>query len=144
MALNFEKYAQEGNHFLNQLAEDLGHPKEMGKTSSILRAVLHTFRERLTISQSFHLMAQLPMFLKAIYVDNWKYSEKPLKLSTKEQFASEVERYQKQYGELDFDWDKSTEEIIQIVFRRLRTFISDGEFHDIMSQLPQEIRDLFQ
>lgn len=143
MAINFEKYAQEGNHFLNQLAKDLGHPDEMGKTSSILRAVLHTFRERLTISQSFHLLSQLPMFLKAIYVDNWKYSEKPLKLNTKEAFAKEVEKHQRQYGEMDFDWEKSTEEIIQIVFRNLRTFISEGEFQDIMSQLPDEIRDLF-
>ena len=143
MALNFEKYAQEGNQFVNNLARNLGHPEEKGKVSSILKAVLHTFRERLTISQSFHLLSQLPMFLKAVYVDNWKYTEKPMKLSTKEEFAGEVEKYQRQYGELDFNWNKSTEEIIQIVFRELRAFISDGEFRDIMSQLPEDIRDLF-
>jgi hypothetical protein len=29
------------------------------------------------------------MFLKALYVENWKYTEKPLKLTTRAAFAAE-------------------------------------------------------
>ena len=66
------------------------------------------------------------MFLKAIYVDNWKYREKPLKISKKEEFAEEVEQHQSQYGEQEFNWGKSTEEIIKIVLRELGTYITKG------------------
>lgn len=143
MGLNFEKYAQEGRHFVNSLAQHLGHPEEIGRTGIVLRAVLHTFRDRITVSQSFHLMSQLPMFLKAIYVDNWKYHEKPKKLHNKEEFIGEVELAQRHMGEQDFSWNKSTEEIIQIVFRELAPYISEGEFEDIMSQLPKELEEMF-
>ncbi len=142
MALNFEKYAQEGNTFVHNLAKDLDHPDEIGRTGMILRAVLHSLRERITISESLHLLSQLPMFLKAIYVDNWKYREKPLRLNTKQDFISEVEEHQKQFGEQEFNWKKSTEEIIRIVFKSLDTYVSQGEFQDITDQLPKDLKDL--
>ncbi len=34
MALNFEKYAQEGNEFVNKLAADLGHPEKSADQAS--------------------------------------------------------------------------------------------------------------
>lgn len=142
MALNFEKYAQEGNTFVHNLAKDLDHQDEIGRTGMILRAVLHSLRERITISESLHLLSQLPMFLKAIYVDNWKYLEKPLRLNTKQDFISEVEEHQKQFGEQEFNWKKSTEEIIRIVFKSLDTYVSQGEFQDITDQLPKDLKDL--
>ncbi|MFO7922850.1 MAG: DUF2267 domain-containing protein [Bacteroidales bacterium] len=143
MALNFEKYAQEGNLFIKNLAESLGHPEEIGRTGIILRAVLHTLRERITVSESLNMISQLPMFLKALYVDNWKYREKPLGIKTKEEFAKEVEKHQAQYGEQEFDWGKSTEEIIMIVFRELGSYITHGEFEDITAQMPTQVKELF-
>ena len=143
MSLNFQKYAQEGQSFVNDLAAELGHPEEIARTGIVLRAVLHTLRERITISESFHLMSQLPMFLKAIYVDKWKFSEKPLDIKTKEEFVAEVEGHQQQYGEMEFSWNKSTEEIIQIVLSSLGKYISDGEYEDIIAQLPENIKEIF-
>ena len=143
MSLNFQKYAQEGQSFINDLAKELGHPEEVARTGIVLRAVLHTLRERITISESFHLLSQLPMFLKAIYVDKWKFSEKPLDIKTKEEFIAEVERHQHQYGEMEFSWNKSTEEIIQIVLSSLGKYVSEGEFGDIVAQLPEKIKELF-
>ncbi len=73
MAINFEKFAQEGNEFLSRLATSLGHPEEKGRTGIIMRSVMHTLRERITVGESLNLLSQLPMFLKGIYVDKWKY-----------------------------------------------------------------------
>ncbi len=143
MSLNFQKYAQEGQSFINDLAKELGHPEEVARTGIVLRAVLHTLRERITISESFHLLSQLPMFLKAIYVDKWKFSEKPLDIKTKEEFIAEVERHQQQYGEMEFSWSKSTEEIIQIVLSSLGKYISEGEYEDIIAQMPENIKEIF-
>jgi uncharacterized protein (DUF2267 family) len=142
MPLNFDKYANEGNHFVKNLAEKLGHPEEIGRTGIVLRSVMHTLRERITISQSFHIMAQLPMFLKTVYVDEWQFMEKPVRFDKKEDFIAEVEKHQKQYGEQDFSWEQSTEEIIKIVIGELSRFISKGEFEDIMAQLPKELESL--
>jgi uncharacterized protein (DUF2267 family) len=142
MPINFEKYANEGNHFIKTLAEKLGHPEEISRTGIILRSVMHTLRERITISQSFHIMAQLPMFLKTVYVDEWQFREKPLRFDKKEDFISEVEKHQDQYGEQEFNWEQSTEDIIKIVIGELGKYISKGEFEDIMSQLPQELEAL--
>jgi uncharacterized protein (DUF2267 family) len=142
MALNFEKYAQEGNSFIKTLAKNLGHPDEIGRTGMILRAVLHTIRERINIGESLNLLSQLPMFLKALYVDNWEYREKPLSIKTIEDFTTEVKKNQAHYGEKEFNWNISTEEIIQIVFSTLGKYVSRGEAENIMSQLPLEIKEL--
>lgn len=143
MALNFDKYAQEGNLFLKTLAKNLGHHDETGRTGIILRAVLHTLRDRITISESLNLLSQLPMFLKGIYVDNWKYMEQPLGIRKVEDFTKEVEKHQDQYGEYEFSWDESTEDIVKTVLRELGTYISRGEFEDIMAQLTAELEVMF-
>jgi uncharacterized protein (DUF2267 family) len=142
MPLNFEKFANEGNHFVKKLAKKLGHPDEISRTGIVLRAVLHTLRERITISQSLHIIAQLPMFLKAVYVDEWSFRETPLRINKKDEFIAEVEKHQEKYGEQEFNWEQSTEEIIKTVFRELGAYISRGEFEDIMAQLPAELEAL--
>ncbi len=142
MAINFEKFAQEGNEFLNNLTSGLGHPEEEGRTGIILRAVMHTLRERITISESLNLLAQLPMFLKGIYVDGWRYREKPLDLKSAEDFTNEVKKHQAHYGERQFEWEKSTEEIVKIVLNHLGKYISDGEFEDIIAQMPKPLKGL--
>jgi uncharacterized protein (DUF2267 family) len=143
MALNFEKYAQEGNSFIKTLATNLGHPEETGRAGIILRAVLHTLRDRITMGESLNMLSQLPMFLKAIYVDNWEYRENPLGIKTRDEFFHEVERHQDQYGERKFDWSMSTGEIVQVVMASLGKYISKDETENIMSQLPREIKELF-
>ena len=143
MALNFDKFAQEGNAFVKELAGELGHPEEIGRTSIVLRAVLHTLRERITMSESLHFISQLPMFLKAIYVDNWKYREKPMGIETKEEFMKEVEEHQEQYGEMEFSWNKSTEEIVRIVFSALGKYVDKGEFKDVIGQMPKALKGFF-
>jgi uncharacterized protein (DUF2267 family) len=140
MALDFNKYAQEGNQFLNHLANKLGHPKEKSQTAIILKAVLHTLRDRLTISESLDLIAQLPMFLKAVYVDNWKYMERPNKLKTIEDFKEEVKKQQEQLGENQFDWKMPTRDIIKNVLGVIsENYLSEGEMKDVMAQLPEEM-----
>lgn len=143
MGLNFEKYAHEGNSFIKELAKNLGHPDETARTGIILRAVFHTLRKRLSIGESLNLVSQLPMFLKGIYVDNWEYSEKPSEIKSVEDFKDEVKRLQDLYGEQQFNWETPTEEIVRTVFSTLGRYVSEGEFEDIVSQMPKPLRDLF-
>ena len=122
----------------------MDHPDEIGREGIIARSVIHSLRDRITISESFDVIAQLPMFLKAIYVDNWKYLEKPMKFDTVEDFCKEVERRQELQGEQEFNWNKSTEEISQIVFKELGKHLTEGEAGHVIDQLPKELKTLFE
>lgn len=144
MALYFDKYAQEGNEFIHKLAIELGHPEERERTSLILKAVLHTLRDRIAIPESFHLLAQLPMFLKAVYVDQWKYHERPASYKHKEDFVHKVEEYQRAYGEVEFPWEKSTLEITSIVLAKLGMYLTEGQISHIMDNLPDELCELIE
>ncbi len=144
MAVNFDKFAHEGNEFINELAEKLHQSENKGQVSILVRAVLHVLRERITIPQSLNLMAQLPMFLKGIYVDQWKYRERPSGIRTMQEFCEAVENEQAQYGEREFNWNASTEELVKTVLEVISMrYVSPGEISDIVSELPAELKQIF-
>ena len=141
--LNFNKHIQETHEYLNQLAKDLGHPDEKNRVLMIWKAVMHVIRERIQISESLDLISQLPLLLKGMYVENWKYHEKPpLDFDDIEGMKDEVKRYQEQYGEQQFNWDKSTEEIISITLKSLQRYLTPGQFAHIKGQIPNEVKSL--
>lgn len=141
--LNFEKFAQEAHEYVNFLASELGHPDEKDRVLIIWRAVLHTVRDRIHLGESFQLIAPLPMIFKGIYVEDWKYSEKPpKKFQTIEEMKEEVKAVQRQYGEQDFPWSKSTEEIIAITIHSLTRYLHEEQLQHLRDQMPKEIKEL--
>src|SRR5690606_979856 len=113
--MSFDKFAQDAHNYLNDLAEELGHPEEKQRVLIIWRSVMHTVRDRIHLGESFQIIDPLPMIFKGIFVENWKFSEKPrLQYESLEQMKTEVKKLQAQKGEEDFPWKKSTEEIIAI------------------------------
>ncbi|EJF08583.1 MULTISPECIES: DUF2267 domain-containing protein [Pontibacter] len=144
MANYFEKFAQEGNEYINQLAADLGHPEEKGQTYILLRAVLHTIRDRIAISESFHVLSQLPMFLKALYTEHWQYREQPLQFESLEEFKDAVKQEQARHGEQQFNWSQSTEDLIAVVLTSLSMhYLTEGQLQHIATQMPADIKPLF-
>lgn len=144
MAFNFEKYANEGKAFLRKLATDLGHPEDEQSAARVLRAVLHTFRDRITMSESLDVLAQLPMFLKGVYVEQWKYREAPLKFRNMDDFKDAVKAEQERLGEQQFSWNESTEEIIRITFLSLKEYLTEGQAAHVLSQMPKDIQEIFE
>ncbi|GAB3528563.1 hypothetical protein GCM10027443_06650 [Pontibacter brevis] len=144
MANYFDKFAQEGNEYLNELAADMGHPEEQGQTYILLRSVLHVLRDRITISESFHVLSQLPMFLRGIYAEQWEYRETPLKIDSLEEFKDAVKQEQAKFGEQQFDWSQSTEDLIAMIFTSLGTrYLTEGQLQHIATQMPKELQGLF-
>lgn len=140
--LNFETFAQKAHEYLNDLAQELGHPEEKNRVLIIWRSVMHTVRDRIHLGESFQIMDPLPMIFKGIYVQNWKYSEKPpLDYETMEEMKNQVKDLQAQHGEQEFPWSKSTEEIISITINSLKRFIHEGQMEHIIGQMPKEIKE---
>jgi uncharacterized protein (DUF2267 family) len=46
---------------------------------SALRAVLHALRDRLTVAETAHLSAQLPMLIRGIYFKGWDPTKVPVR-----------------------------------------------------------------
>jgi len=143
MAIQFNKHAEEANLFIKELAITLGHPNDIGRAGILLCSVLHTLRDSISLRESIQLIAQLPVFLKGVYVDNWKYSEHPEKLTSVKEFKDRVKQKQDEYGENDFDWPLSTEDLIRKVLEQLSQYISEGEAKEIIDQLSSEVKTLF-
>lgn len=144
MANYFDKFAQEGNEYLNELAAGMGHPEEEGQTYILLRSVLHVLRDRITISESFHVLSQLPMFLRGLYVEQWEYRETPLKIDSLEEFKTAVKQEQAKLGEQQFDWGQHTEDLISMVLTSLGTrYLTEGQLQHIATQMPKELQGLF-
>lgn len=140
--VKFDKFAQEGNQFINELSDELGHSQDQQQVLTALRAVLHSLRDRITISESFDVISQLPMMLKALYVEQWKYQEKPNKFDSIEEFKNDVKERQKKYGEDQFDWGLSTEDIIARTIGKLGKYLDEGQMKHIEEQLPKELKSL--
>jgi uncharacterized protein (DUF2267 family) len=141
--IHFQKFAQEGNEFINDLSDKLGHPGDLSQTGILFRAVLHTLRDRITVAQSLNLISQFPMFIKALYVEQWKYKD-PTKIKNMDEFCEAVEHEQKIFKETRFDWPESTEELTKIVFHSLEKYLSPGQIEDVVAELPSGLKHLFE
>lgn len=142
MSLDFEKYAAKGNEMVNMLAGDLQVPRD--KAGRILRAVLHAIRNRLSIDESLQVIAQLPMALKAIYVDQWNPSKFIERIHHLSEFLDEVRQCDIGSAGYDFGNDASAKLAVKGVFRTLSYYLSAGEFEDMIAIFPTEMKEFVQ
>jgi uncharacterized protein (DUF2267 family) len=139
MSLDFDKYAAKGNEMVNMLAEDLKVPRD--KAARILRAVLYAIRNRISLDESLQVIAQLPMVLKAIYVDQWDPWHSFHRIHHLDEFIDEVRKHDKKAAGYDFGNNESAKRAIQAVFRTLNSYVSQGEFRNIVAMLPGELKE---
>ena len=142
MARQFTEFAIEADHFVKDLAVDLGHPDDPDKSRRILKAVLHTIRDRISIQESFQLMAQLPMLLKGLYVENWKYMERPLNYRSGQSLYEALKSSEHLVEPDDFPSQEYAISAVNTVLGKLMHYVSTGEMNDVLSQLPAEVRAL--
>jgi len=140
MALNFNQFAVEANSFMKVYAEKL-NITDKDKAGRILSSVLHGLREVISTEESLQLIAQLPMFLKAVYVNGWS-GHKKQKIKTLIEFIDLINRYDGITAVHDFESDEITTKYIKITFLTLRKYVSFGELNDIRTELPKELKSL--
>jgi uncharacterized protein (DUF2267 family) len=143
MTPNFNKYAQKSNLFLKEVANELQMPDDPGRALRILRAVLHGLRDRIPPQESLQMISQLPMYIKAIYVEGWKWSPNNNSIRHIDDFVATVKSNDGVSGDYDFEDAEHTEEYIKGVFRVLQRHVSEGEIADVVATLPTDLRPLF-
>lgn len=143
MSLNFEKHAAKGNEFVNRLAARLGDIDNRDRAGRVLRCVLHTLRDRLTVEESFQLLAQLPMVIKALYIEGWQPSRYHNKIKTLQELSEEVMKLDGMSAWRDFSGVSDAMDGIEAVIKTMADYVSAGELHDIIAVLPEDMKERF-
>jgi len=141
MSLNFNHFAAEANSFLKEYTKELNLNNDTDSAGRILTSILHGLREIISTQESLQLMAQFPMFLKAIYVNGWSSHQKR-KIKHMKEFIDLVRDFNGVTAFHDFENDELTENYIQTTFILLRKYISLGELEDIRSELPKDLKSI--
>jgi uncharacterized protein (DUF2267 family) len=144
MAYNSEKIIQKGNEFLNEIATALGNPDDQDHAYRVLSAVFNALRNRITVEESVHLIAQLPMLIKAFYVDGWKISSNQRSSSTLEGFLECVKDQNPRTAGRDFGNNEDTRKAVEAVIKVLKNYVTEGEINHIKAQLPEEIAEILE
>ncbi len=140
MALNFNKFAVEANTFLKKYTKEL-NLENTDQAGRVLSSILHGLREVISKEESLQLIAQFPMFLKAVYVNGWT-SHKKGKIKTMTEFIDLVRKYDGITSIHDFGSDDLAEKYIDLTFILLRKYISLGELEDIRTELPKDLKSM--
>jgi uncharacterized protein (DUF2267 family) len=142
MPLNFNKYATEGNAFMDDYIYQMNLVETPEKAARILPAILHALRDTIPVQESIQLLAQLPMFLKAVYVNGWSTKSRKQKIKTMEEFIAVVKGNNRIPADYDFISDELAEHYVHTTFFVLRKYISKGELQDIRAVLPKNLKPL--
>ena len=131
----FDKTLQTTNIWLGEIMEELGPDRQ--RAYHALRAVLGALRDRLTIDQSAHLAAQLPLLVRGVFYDGWDPSPEPTKERKRDEFLSHVASGLQGLRPMD------VEGATRAVFAVLGRHLSEGEVRHIREALPGDIRRLW-
>ena len=121
--------------WLHQIREELGGWMPDDYALQSLRAALHALRDQLTVDQSAHLSAQLPILIRGIYFEQWVPSATPARDRHEEIFLSRIQPY---FAGKERAVD--AKDVVRAVFKVLHRHISEGESEKIYNTLPKDIR----
>jgi uncharacterized protein (DUF2267 family) len=141
-SMNFERYAAEGNRFVNEVANEL--QTDRAQAARITRAVLHAIRDRLPPGDAIEFAQGLPMVLKGVYFDRYDLSGKPLRIRDKHVFIEFVRRKAGTTMFVDFPGQRSVIQALQAVFYVLKRNMSYGQIHQLRQLLNRELLALME
>jgi uncharacterized protein (DUF2267 family) len=101
---------------------------------------MHALRNRLSHEESFQLLAQLPMALKSVYVDGWKYSDNYLRIRCPEEFLDEIRKEDDGMAGYDFGNNQRAALATAVVLNVLFESISEGEGLAVLNTLPESLK----
>ncbi len=125
-----------------RLLNPIGLPDNPERAGRILSSVLHGLRSMISVEESLQLIAQFPMFLKAVYVNGWSIKAKKDKIKNVEGFIDLIRSLDGKTSVYDFESDKIAEDYIYSTFLVLRRYVSSGEMEDIRDGLPKRLKGL--
>jgi len=122
--MNFQKYVEKGEVFLKQVAEELGCPDNLHRAGRVTRSTFHVLRDQSTPEESMQLISQLPMVLKAIYVDSWSIGKKRNRFRHVDDFLARFQEINK--GDEHTETNEGALFAVKAVIRVMKNQVSAG------------------
>lgn len=132
---SLDQSIEKTNNWLAQIADEFD-TGDRRLAYRILRAWLHTLRDRLTVTIAAHFAAQLPELLSGVFYDGWSPSQVPVKFGQGEY----VHRFARDAGIHDTDVPQAA----SAVTRAVRRHVSDGVLDEALHTLPPKLRQLIE
>ena len=136
-ALNFEKYAADGNRFIAAVAAQLDCDRNYA--ARVTRAVLHAVRDRIPLHDAVQFAQGLPLMIKGVYFDQYDISTVPVHIRRPGDFIDFVRYKNGRSGWRDFPGDKDVEDAIAAVFRVLERTMDYGQVEQIKRTFNEEL-----
>jgi uncharacterized protein (DUF2267 family) len=130
-----ERNYHEANEWVNDICREL-QIKDEALAWRVLRADLQILRDRLTIDEGAHLAAQLPDMLRGVFYEGFDPGHQPEKIRDADLFLTRIAE------RAELPDASGARPAAAAATRVLRRHISEGEFDDVLAQLPEEIREV--
>lgn len=130
-----ERSAESLRAWLTDLAAELGRPGDKEYAYRVMRAFLHTLRDRLPVNETAHLAAQLPELLRGVYYEGWRPSTTPQHYHDLNEFLTRVATQAMLAGETQASF------AVESAARVLGKHVSAGELDKVRLVLPHEIAE---
>ena len=128
--------AQQAHEWVNELRKILSVPSDVSAYAA-LRAVLHQLRDQLPVTEAVDLGAQLPTLVRGIYYEGWQPTKSAQPIRHASEFIDDLIR--KLHGHEEIH----AESAVRAVFFLLTEHVSHGEIDDVISTLPDEIKEFW-
>ena len=136
---SFTQAAQQAQQWVNELAADLNWNEH--RAYGLLRTVLHTMRDWLSLEEAADLSAQLPLLVRGIYFEGWNPSISAVSKRSKHDFILSLTKSLGHDAEVDTDVE--IDKAITAVFGLLDRHISHGEIVQVRNSMKKSLRQLW-
>jgi uncharacterized protein (DUF2267 family) len=116
--------------------KDTGELADEAAAFSVLRAVLHQLRDRLTLEEAVDLGAQMPLMVRGLFYEKWQPHRVPRKVRSKAAFLDELSKDVLPFT-YPVDW------AVAAVFKLIAHHCDPGEIADVIGQLPDDLKELW-
>ena len=140
--MNFEQYVPDANSFVKEVALQLGRPEDTDHAYRVMKSVLHAIRDVLSPEESLHMIAQLPMIIKGVYVDGWHIHTQQ-KIRSLEDFLQSLRSKNERSATRDFGDDETARHHTKCVLNVLKNHVTTGEIQHLIDQFPNELAELW-
>ena len=140
--MQFDQFAQDANKFVKEVAAELNNENDTDQAYRVTTVVLHALRDLITTEESVHLLAQLPMFIKSVYVNDWHLpvTQRP---KTMNEFVELLRTKSGRTAEKDFGNYEMAQERAKAVLKVMKQYVDPNETEDIISQFPVDLLELW-
>ena len=141
MPFIFEDSTKDAALLLKDVAAEL-RTEDLNKAGRIFRAVLQSIRDRMSVHDAIQFAAQLPVFWKGVYFDQYDLDKVPVKILGAQDWINYIRNKNAFAANNDFQQDEEITMAFRAVLQALQRTMTDGQLQKVKESLNEDIQEL--